>query len=47
MLHRLREAMKAPEFQEALGGEGKVVEADEMYWGNGRSKDIKPVRGGV
>ena len=46
MMHRLREAMKAPECQEQLGGEGKVVEADEMYWGNSRSKDIKPVRGG-
>ena len=46
MMHRLREAMKDPAFQEQLGGSGKVVEADETYWGNSRSKDIKPVRGG-
>jgi len=46
MMHRLREAMKDEAFAEALGGEGKVVEADETYWGNSRSKKIKPVRGG-
>lgn len=46
MMHRLREAMKDPSFREQLGGENKVIEADETYWGNSRSKNIKPVRGG-
>jgi len=37
MTHRLREAMKDPVFQSTyrkLGGNGKVVEADETYWGS-------------
>lgn len=46
MFHRLREAMKDDAFAAVLGGEGKVVEADETYWGNSRSKNIKPVQGG-
>jgi len=46
MMHRLREAMKEDAFLDVLGGEGKVVEVDETYWGNSRSKDIEPVRGG-
>ena len=46
MMHRIREAMKEGGILPQLGGEGKVVEADETYWGNSRSKNIKPVRGG-
>ena len=34
MCHRIREAMKDPVFTRQLGGGGKVVEADETYWGN-------------
>lgn len=34
MTHRVREAMKDPVFTSKLGGGGKVVEADETYWGN-------------
>src|SRR5664280_1788504 len=35
MMHRLREAMRTGGF-EPLGGKGKVVEADETYFGKGR-----------
>ena len=34
MTHRIREAMKDPVFVKKLGGKGKVVEADETFWGN-------------
>lgn len=34
MTHRIREAMKDPVFTVKMGGGGKVVEADETYWGN-------------
>lgn len=37
MTHRIREAMK-PNVNKMVGGEGKVVEADETFWGN-----IKPI----
>ena len=40
MTHRLREAMKAPGGM--LGGPGKIVEADETYYG--RKPDAKNVR---
>jgi hypothetical protein len=33
MAHRIREAMRAGGLT-PLGGEGKVVEADETYFGN-------------
>ncbi len=33
MCHRVREAMKAGGLLAPLGGPGKVVEADETYWG--------------
>lgn len=46
MMHRIREAMKENQLL-PMGGTGKVVEADETYWGNSRSKHIKPVRGGA
>jgi transposase-like protein len=32
MTHRIREAMKDPVFTK-MGGGGKIVEADETYWG--------------
>ena len=32
MCHRIREAMREPQ-PAPLGGEGKIVEADEMYQG--------------
>ena len=34
MMHRLREAMRAGGFDTPLGGSGKIVEADETYFGN-------------
>jgi transposase-like protein len=34
MAHRIREAMKGSSGADPLGGEGKVVEADETYFGN-------------
>ncbi|MBX3652756.1 MAG: IS1595 family transposase [Ramlibacter sp.] len=34
MAHRIREAMTPTQSGGKLGGEGKVVEADETYWGN-------------
>ena len=37
MMHRLREAMRTGGL-EPLGGDGKVVEADETYFGKRRSK---------
>src|SRR5213592_3749822 len=43
MTHRIREAMK-PNLQEPIGGKGKIVEADETFWGQ-----VKPMtrrRGG-
>ncbi len=33
MAHRIREAMRVPD-PSPIGGEGKVVEADETYYGN-------------
>ncbi len=38
MTHRIREAMKDPVFTSQLGGGGKIVEADETFWGNTREK---------
>ncbi|MCB0220729.1 MAG: IS1595 family transposase [Chrysiogenetes bacterium] len=43
MAHRLREAMADSEFVK-LGGAGKVVEADETFWGNNK-KPGQPGRG--
>lgn len=37
MTHRIREAMK-PNLSQPVGGAGKIVEADETFWGN-----IKPI----
>lgn len=33
MSHRIREAMKGPEFSGQLGGADEIVEADETFWG--------------
>jgi transposase-like protein len=38
MSHRIREAMRIDNHDAPLGGEGKVVEADETYWGNWRKQ---------
>jgi len=38
MTHRIREAFKDPVFTNKLGGNGKIVEADETYWGNTNKK---------
>ena len=40
MMHRLREAMREGKFPGGLGGQNKVVEADETYVG-GKSKNRK------
>jgi transposase-like protein len=42
MMHRLREAMKPGAKPEPMGGEGKVVEADETYLGKRDGKPSKP-----
>jgi transposase-like protein len=49
MAHRIREAMKGSAGSEPLGGEGKVVEADETYFGkvaepSDTRQDGKPFR---
>src|SRR6202012_5712236 len=44
MAHRIREAMK-PGRQAPFGGEGQIVEADEMYIG--RKADRSADKGGV
>ena len=40
MCHRIREAMK-PTDAEPMGGEGKAVEADEVYYGNKPDRKVK------
>ena len=42
MMHRLREAMKPSGKPGPMGGEGKVVEADETYLGKRDGKKGKP-----
>lgn len=42
MMHRLREAMKIDAKPGPMGGEGKVVEADETYIGKRDGKPSKP-----
>jgi transposase-like protein len=44
MMHRIREALKDTFFTNKLGGKGKIVEADETYWGN-RGKQHPGARG--
>jgi hypothetical protein len=45
MAHRIREAMGEPNAP-ALGGEGKVIEADEMYHGTKEIQEPSPQRRG-
>ena len=45
MMHRLREAMRTGGL-EPLGGKGKVVEADETYFGSAESLHVSPQRKG-
>jgi transposase-like protein len=44
MMHRLREAMRTGGL-EPLGGRGKVVEADETYFGRAEEQRVSPQRG--
>ena len=44
MAHRIREAMRAGGLLPPLGGEGKIVEADETYYGKSRAR-VSPQRG--
>jgi transposase-like protein len=43
MMHRLREAMRTSAF-EPLGGAGKIVEADETYFGKREEEYTSPYR---
>jgi transposase-like protein len=45
MMHRLREAMRSGGL-EPLGGKGKVVEADETYFGKAEEMHVSKSRGG-
>lgn len=47
MCHRIREAMKEDYASSGpLGGEGKVIEADETYWGRREDGYVSPARKG-
>jgi transposase-like protein len=47
MCHRIREAMKEDVASSGpLGGEGKVIEADETYWGRREDGYVSPARKG-
>lgn len=47
MAHRIREAMKEDvKSSGPLGGEGKIVEADETYWGRREDGYVSPKRKG-
>jgi hypothetical protein len=45
MMHRLREAMRSGGL-EPLGGRGKVIEADETYFGRAEEMHVSPKRKG-
>jgi transposase-like protein len=45
LMHRLREAMRTGGL-EPLGGEGKIVEADETYFGKAETQHVSKHRGG-
>jgi transposase-like protein len=47
MCHRIREAMDQTASPFPLGGEGKVIEADEMYIGRSEMQAPSPHRGGT
>ena len=42
MSHRIREAMAPGSSSEPMGGEGKIVEADETFWGNAEGEKKRP-----
>src|SRR5258707_2757307 len=44
MTHRIREAMRDGGLGAPLGGEGKIVEADETYYGRAKEKNLKRPR---
>ncbi len=46
MAHRIREAMKLDDDAGPIGGEGKVVEADETYFGKAENPRPSPQREG-
>jgi transposase-like protein len=46
MMHRLREAMRSGGLMPPIGGEGKVVEADETYFGKTEEQQTVTTRGG-
>jgi transposase-like protein len=46
MMHRLREAMRTGGLEPPLGGRGKVVEADETYFGRAEEMHVSPQRKG-
>jgi transposase-like protein len=45
LMHRLREAMRTGDL-EPLGGKGKIVEADETYFGKAETQHVSPNRRG-
>jgi transposase-like protein len=46
LCHRIREAMRARGLLPPMGGEGKIVEADETYFGKTETHRISPQRKG-
>lgn len=46
MAHRIREAMRAGGLVAPMGGEGKIVEADETYFGKQDEPKVSPQRKG-
>jgi hypothetical protein len=44
MAHRIREAMKPADTDDKLGGPGKIVEADETYFGKTKEPKLSPRR---
>src|SRR4051794_2796359 len=44
MMHRLREAMRTGKFTTPMGGAGKIVEADETYYGKPETEHVSPQR---
>lgn len=45
MAHRIRESMRDGGVKGPLGGEGKIVEADETYYGRAKKKNLLKPRG--